>query len=111
MSKLCNSAEIRGIAKSEAGVFVLFYAEWCPFSRAFLQVYEKRAHGREAEFFRVALDGNEPFFDEHRIEVYPTVIFFRGGRVHRRLDGKHMVGLNDKQLTRLISSCDEIRGR
>jgi len=111
MSRLCSSTEIKEIAKSEGGVFVLFYANWCPFSRAFLGVYEKHAHGREAEFFRVDLDGNEPFFREHEIEVYPTVLFFRGGRVDRRLSGKHMVGLNEKELTHLISSCDESRKR
>jgi len=46
MSRLCSSTEIKEIAKSEGGVFVLFYANWCPFSRAFLGVYEKHAHGR-----------------------------------------------------------------
>ena len=52
MSKLCNPQEIQEIAKAGDGVFVLFYASWCPFSLAFLPVYEKHANGREKEFVR-----------------------------------------------------------
>ncbi len=65
MSKICNSQEIQGITKSADGVFVLFYADWCPFSQAFLPVYEKHASGRDGEFYRVLLGGNEALFDAH----------------------------------------------
>ena len=105
MSKICTSYEIREITKSGAGVFVLFYASWCPFSQAFLPVFEKHAEGRETDFVRVLLDGNEVLFDEHGIQVYPTVLFFKDGRVSKRLDGKHLVGLKEKQLDELIVSC------
>jgi thiol-disulfide isomerase/thioredoxin len=105
MSKICSPDELRDLAKSGQGVFVLFYASWCPFSQAFLPVYEKHAAGREREFIRVVLDGNEDLFEEHGIEVYPTVLFFKDGAVARRLDGKHFSGLKEKQLTALIASC------
>jgi thioredoxin-like negative regulator of GroEL len=105
MSKICTSQEIRDITKAADGVFVLFYASWCPFSLAFLPVFEKHAAGREAEFVRVLVEGNEDLFNEHAIDVYPTVIFFKGGRVSNRLDGKHLAGLKERQLTRLIAAC------
>ena len=105
MSKLCSPLELRDMANSGQGVFVLFYASWCPFSMAFLPVYEKHATGREREFVRVVLDGNEDLFEEHGVEVYPTVLFFKNGAVSRRLDGKHLSGLKEKQLTELIASC------
>ncbi len=105
MSRICNSMELREITKSGQGIFVLFYASWCPFSQAFLPVFEKHAEGRDADFIRVLLDGNETLFDEHGIAVYPTVLFFKDGRVSRRLDGKHLVGLKEKQLADLIVSC------
>jgi len=105
MSKICTSKELREITRSGDGVFVLFYAPWCPFSLAFLPVFEKHAAGRDADFVRVLLDGNEPLFDEHGIEVYPTVLFFKDGKVSKRLDGKHLVGLREKQLADLIVSC------
>jgi thiol-disulfide isomerase/thioredoxin len=105
MSKLCDPREIQEIAKSGQGVFVLFYASWCPFSMAFLPVYEKHADGREERFIRVVLDGNEDLFEEHGVEVYPTVLFFKNGEVARRLDGKHLAGIKEKQLTELMAAC------
>ncbi len=105
MSKICTTREIRDITGSGAGVFVLFYASWCPFSQAFLPVFEKHAEGRETDFVRVIVDGNEALFDEHAVQVYPTVLFFKDGRVFKRLDGKHLVGLKEKQLADLIVSC------
>ena len=110
MSKLCDPQEIQEIAKSGDGVFVLFYASWCPFSLAFIPVYEKHANDREKEFVRIILEGNEKLFEKHGIEVYPTVLFFENGAVARRLDGKHMAGLKEIQLTELIASCKKNQG-
>jgi thioredoxin-like negative regulator of GroEL len=97
--------ELADFLKSNDGVFVLFYASWCPFSLGFLPIYEKHAAGREQHFVRITLNGHEDVFIEHGIEVYPTVIFFKGGKIHKRLDGKHLAGLKEKQLTELIDSC------
>lgn len=94
--------ELADFLKRNDRVFVLFYASWCPFSLAFLPIYEKHAG---PHFVRMTLDGNEDLFDEHTVEVYPTVIFFRAGKPHRRLDGKHLAGLKEKQLAELISAC------
>ena len=111
MSKILK--EPRDLANrlgTKDGVFVLFYAPWCPFSMGFLPVYEKHAAGREERFCRMELDGNEDLFDKYGVEVYPTVLFFKDGKVDRRLDGKHMAGLKEKQLTGLIDSCGVGRG-
>jgi len=81
-------------------------APWCPFSQAFLPIYEKYARGREKEFVRVPLEGNEDLFAEHLIEVYPTVLYFKKGAVDRRLNGSYLAGLKEKQLAGLIASCD-----
>lgn len=110
MSKLCNPQEIQEFSKSDEGVFALFYAPWCPFSVAFLPVYEKHARGREKEFFRIVLDGNEKLFDQYGVDVYPTVLFFKNGAVARRLDGKHLAGLKETQLTDLIATCRKSQG-
>ena len=97
--------ELAELLKSSDRVFVLFYASWCPFSLAFLPIYEKHAAAGEPLFVRMTLDGNERLFDEHGIEVYPTVIFFKAGKIHKRLDGRHLAGLKENQLTELIVSC------
>jgi thiol-disulfide isomerase/thioredoxin len=97
--------ELAELLKSKDGVFVLFYASWCPFSLAFLPIYEKHAERGGPSFVRMTLDGNEDLFAEHAVEVYPTVIFFKAGKAHRRLDGKHLGGLKEKQFTDLIAAC------
>lgn len=106
MSRLIQERyELARFLESSDRVFVLFYASWCPFSLAFLPVYEKHAAGRESSFVRMTLDGNEDLFEEHGVEVYPTVVFFKAGKAHKRLDGKHLAGLKEKQLAELIVSC------
>ncbi len=102
---LKDRRELADLLRTTDGVFVLFYASWCPFSTGFLPAYEKQAAGREERFCRMTLDGNQGLFDEYGIEVYPTVLYFRAGKVDRRLDGKHMAGLKEKQLADLIASC------
>ena len=109
MSKICDGQEFRKTVGSDDGVFVLFYADWCPFSRAFLPVFEEHAAGRDEDFIRVLLDGNEDLFDEYDVEVYPTVLFFKSGKVSKRLDGRHLSGLREKQLTDLIASCGKAK--
>jgi thiol-disulfide isomerase/thioredoxin len=110
MSKLCSGRDLQEIVKSGNGVFVLFYASWCPFSLAFLPIYEKYARGRDEEFVRIGLEGNEDLFAEYQIEVYPTVLFLKKGAVGRRLDGKYLAGLKEKQLADLIASCGSGQG-
>lgn len=106
MSKLLKERrDLAELVRTKDGVFVLFYASWCPFSMGFLPVYEKQAAGREDRFCRINLDDNEDLFDEYGVQVYPTVLYFRGGKVDKRLDGKHLAGLKEKQLTELIESC------
>ena len=109
MSKICSSQDVQAALKSGAEVFVLFYADWCPFSQAFLPAYEKHAAGRDNEFLRVLFDGNQDLFDKHSINVYPTVLFFKGGQVFKRLDGKHLAGLKEKELAELIATCGKSR--
>jgi thiol-disulfide isomerase/thioredoxin len=105
-----NRRDLTEVLKSNDRVFILFYASWCPFSLAFLPIYEKHADVEEPHFARMILQDNEDLFAEYSIEVYPTVIFFRAGKVHQRLDGKHLAGLREQQLTDLIESCRTDKG-
>ena len=85
-------------------VIVLFYASWCPFCVDFLPVFQKCAEG-EGLGFLVVQDDQEALGDRYAVEVVPTVLFFRNGKVARRLDGTLGVGLNEKQLTKFIQTC------
>jgi len=106
MSKLIkNENELEKVCQSPEGVFVLFYATWCPFSLRFLPVYEKSAAGREKSFVRFAVDDDEDVCDKHGVEVYPTVLYFKNGKVTKRLDGGYHIGLDERQLAGLMESC------
>ena len=78
--------------------FVLFYATWCPFSRAFLPIFEEYSKSNPNECLSVIVDEEPDLCEEYGIEYYPTVIMFKKGKVHKRLDAEPHVGLNKKQL-------------
>ena len=106
MSQLIDTEkELHEIMKAKEELFVLFYASWCPFSQRFLPVYEKLAQDREHGYARVLADKNEHLCDQYAVDVYPTVIFFKSGKVSKRLDGTYHVGLNEGQMADLIEAC------
>ncbi len=85
--------------KDEA--FVLFYATWCPFSQRFLPAFEEYARDNPQRCMSVIVDERPDLCEKYAIEYYPTVILFRKGKVHKRLDAEHGVGLTKKQLAEL----------
>ena len=106
MSRLLeNERELHEAVKSEEGVFVLFYASWCPFSLRFLPVYEELSRDAGYAFVRILADKNERLCDQYSIDVYPTVLFFKSGKVSRRLDGAYHAGLSESQMNGLIEAC------
>jgi len=78
--------------------FVLFYASWCPFSQQFLPIFEEYSKSNPKECLSVVVDEEPDVFEEYDIEYYPTVIMFKKGKVHKRLDSEPHVGLDEKQL-------------
>ena len=77
---------------------VLFYATWCPFSQRFLPIFEEYSKSNPNECLSVIVDEEPDVCEEYAIEYYPTVIMFKKGKVHKRLDAEPGVGLNKKQL-------------
>lgn len=80
---------------------VLFYATWCPHSQRFLPIFEEYSKNNPAECLRVIVDEEPDICEEYNIEYYPTVIMFKKGKVHKRLDAEPGVGLTKKQLKEL----------
>ncbi|MGD0330431.1 MAG: thioredoxin family protein [Nitrososphaeria archaeon] len=77
---------------------VLFYATWCPFSQRFLPIFEEYSKSNPEECLSVVIDDKPDVCEEFAIDYYPTVILFKKGKVHKRLDAQPGVGLNKKQL-------------
>ena len=78
--------------------FVLFYATWCPFSKRFLPIFQEYSRSNPNECISIIVDEEPDICDEYAIEYYPTVIMFKQGKVHKRLDAEPGVGLNKNQL-------------
>ena len=87
-------SEIEGREKA----YVLFYATWCPFSQRFLPIFEEYSKSNPEECLSVIVDEELGVCEEYDIQYYPTVIMFKKGKVHKRLDAEPGIGLNKKQL-------------
>jgi len=86
-------------------LMVLFYATWCPFSRAFLGTYQSHAAAGDPCYARVIVDDGDPLVEKYKIEVFPTVLFFEKGSLVHRLDGAYHRGLSEGQLKEFARRC------
>ena len=91
------AALLRTVRKGR--VAVLFHATWCPFCRAFLPVFQKATEGTRLEVIEAVVDDEQnPLWNEQDVDIVPTVLFFEGGKVVKRLDGRAGVGLTREDI-------------
>jgi thiol-disulfide isomerase/thioredoxin len=95
---------IEEVLKSKDKAYVLFYASWCPFSQEFLPVFKEYAKANPQECISVVVDDKPDLCDKYSIEYYPTVLLFKKGTVHKRLDATPGAGLTKKQLTKFTEN-------
>ncbi|MHC4184186.1 MAG: thioredoxin family protein [Planctomycetota bacterium] len=93
-------SEIKDMNKA----FVLFYASWCQFCKQFLPIFEEYSKSNPKDCLSVLIDEKPDVCREYSIEYYPTVILFKKGKVHKRLDARPGIGLNKKQLKDLTEN-------
>jgi thiol-disulfide isomerase/thioredoxin len=98
---------LKDFLKTKKRAFVLFYASWCPFSQAFLPIYDRYFEKQPETFLRVMIDDREELMDRYSVEIVPTVIFFDNGRIKIRCDGEAGIGLSEEGLIDIINSCQE----
>jgi len=98
-----DARRLQELIASGRDTLVLFYASWCPFSRAFLPVFEKHACGEGC--LRVLTDQVAGVEEAYSIDFVPTVMFFRDGKFHTRLDAVGGEGLSEEMLLELMRSC------
>jgi thiol-disulfide isomerase/thioredoxin len=96
--------KIEEVLKSKDKAYVLFYASWCPFSQEFLPVFKEYAQANPQECISVVVDDKPGLCDKYSIEYYPTVLLFKKGTVHKRLDATPGAGLTKKQLTKFTEN-------
>jgi len=95
---------IEDILRSKEKAFVLFYASWCPFSKKFLPIFKEYSQANPHECLSVVIDDKPDICDKYSIDYYPTVILFKKGEVHKRLDATPGAGLTKKRLAELTQN-------
>lgn len=101
---MASEAELEKMMSECPNLLVLFYASWCPYSQRFLPIFEKYAENTENKLCRVLTDEIKSCKVKYSIAVVPTVIFFKNGKIAKRLDGILGRGLNENQLVEMIDS-------
>ena len=96
--RTAKMSDLSDQVKGKEKAYVLFYATWCPFSQRFLPIFQEYAKKNPEECLSIIVDDNPEVCEEYAIEYYPTVIMFKKGKVHKRLDAVPHVGLSKKQL-------------
>ncbi len=87
---------------------VLFYADWCPYCRAFKPKFEAYAKKTKTELAEANIsDEGDPLWDKFRVEVIPTVVVFSRGKQVARADGKAGIGLGEADLERVLKESDK----
>jgi len=85
--------------------FVFFYSGWCHFCTSFLPSLEGHAKGSRVVFVKLCVD-ELPALEEHFcVEVVPSVLFFRDGKLVKRLDGVLGRGLSEEKLLSFAKEC------
>ncbi|HDT13397.1 MAG TPA: thioredoxin [Candidatus Aminicenantes bacterium] len=102
---LSGAEELDEAVRSGDKLMVLFYAAWCPFSRAFLKIFRARAAEGDPCYARVVVDVGDALVEKYAIAVFPTVLFFDKGALVRRLDGVYHQGLSRDQLDEFARVC------
>jgi thioredoxin 1 len=103
MQELDNKNFDKGVSNIKDKTVVLFYADWCPFCRKFKPVFESYDDKADARLAEAKInDEDNPLWDKYKIEVVPTIVAFKGGRVVARRDGKAGMGLFDEDLKALL---------
>jgi thiol-disulfide isomerase/thioredoxin len=105
-TRIDTEQDLDEILKTKKAFFILFYAEWCPFSQRFLPIFENCTKDTVHRCYRMVIDEHPNLCEKYSVEVFPTIIFFENGKALKRLDGTHGVGLSEKQLRVLLTTCD-----
>lgn len=83
-------------------LIVLFYADWCGFSAAYLGTFSKEIQEVDTEVVAADLTSDhDPRWQDHRIQTVPTLVAFQEGKEAARKDGIPGRGLREGQLIEL----------
>lgn len=81
--------DLQALKRSGKPVLVQFAAKWCGACKATNPEIQKAACalGESAEVVRVDVDENPMLAAQHKVEAYPTVVVYQGGKIVKREEG------------------------
>jgi thioredoxin 1 len=90
MIKVHNQQELNVELNKHKNVLALFYSSWCPFCIGFIPAFDKKVAGIcfESVIHVILDDYDDPMWDDYDIPAVPTIIYFDGGKVCKRLDAQ-----------------------
>lgn len=95
--------------RERARILVLYYASWCPFSQAFLPLFEDAEPDANVPFARVDIaHPMDPRWDDRRISTVPTLVYYEHGEELERVDAVRRRGLAKRDLDELLETIDGI---
>ncbi len=90
-----DSRSINYAISSKETIIVLFYADWCPFCRAFKPVFESFEGKARVALGEAKVNEEEnPMWDMFGIDVIPSLRAFRNGKMVSKADAKPGMGLS-----------------
>lgn len=88
---------------------VLFHAAWCPFSRIFMPDFEAAEPEANVPFARADLRHPlDPRWDDYRIGVVPTVVYFEHGEELERIETGRGMALSKRDLEDFLEIVDAL---
>lgn len=77
-----NKAQFEQFMHEEKPVLVDYWAPWCVYCRRIAPAYEKIAeeYGDQLVIGKVNIDEEPQLAEAEKIEVIPTLVFYRGGK-------------------------------
>jgi thioredoxin 1 len=99
MIEITSKKDLSEQLNKNSKVLVLFYASWCPYCRNFLQTVDKSlaSYGFEHIVHANLDDYDNPLWEDYSVEAVPTLVYFEGGKVSKRLDAESGAGLTEKR--------------
>ncbi len=78
------------VVKSEKVTLVDFFATWCGPCQMLSQVLEKMSTSRaQIDIAKVDVDESVELAQKYEIDVVPTMIIFKDGKIMKRIEGFH----------------------
>lgn len=93
------------VLKEEGPVIVAFVADWCGSCSRFIPILDQECKERGLEYVITDISEDEdPLWERFGINVVPTMLVFRGGKIVARQDGALFNGLSRESLTDLLGT-------